>query len=184
MPNTSNYQPFYVGQAGSPDTYQEIGAGYAPGELGTNGDWNDRSYQRVFLDSGATSATPAGAVAANQLAYWKNRSTYTVTNDSRFGFLGATQTALSQRNNVAGIFRAAIVAGSACFVLQRGRQINVKEVGSATAGMTLIASTSTTAADALGVAINTAPNCLTLGVVYTATAANVCVADVDIAPIP
>ena len=182
MPNTNDYQPFYIGQAASPDTYQEVGAGYAAGELGTTGDWNDRSYQRVFLDSGATSATPAGAVAANELAYWKNRSTYTVTNDSRFALFN--NTASSFRNNVAGVFRAAVVAGSACFVLQRGRQINVKEVGSATAGMTLIASTSTTAADALGVAINTAPNCLTLGVVYTATAANVCVADVDIAPIP
>ena len=182
MPNTNSYQPFYVGQAASPDTYQELGAGYAAGELGTTGDWNDRSYQRVFLDSGATSATPAGAVAANQLAYWKQRSTYTVTNDSRFGLLGGT--ASSFRNNVAGVFRAAIVAGSACFVLQRGRHINVKEVGSATPGMTLIGSTSTTAADALGVAINTAPNCLTLGVVVTATASNVAVADVDIAPIP
>lgn len=182
MPNTNSYQPFYVGQAASPDTYQEVGVGYAPGELGTTGDWNDRSYQRVFLDSGATSATPAGAVAANQLAYWKNRSTYTVTNDSRMALFN--DTANSFRNNVAGIFRAAVVAGSACFVLQRGRQINVKEVGSATAGMTLIASTSTTAADALGVAINTAPNCLTLGVVYTATSGTTCVADVDIAPIP
>lgn len=182
MPNVNTGQSAYLGSTGSFDTYQEASPGYAPGDLGVRFDSNDRSYQRVVLDSGATSSTPAGAVAANMLAYWKNRSTYTVTNDSRFALFN--NTANSFRNNIAGVFRAAVTAGNACFVLQRGRQINVKEAGSATAGMILISDTSTTAAEGLGVAINTAPNCQTLGVVYTATAANVAVVDVDIASIP
>ena len=184
MPNVRNTISGWIAN-GNPDTWYSTEAytsSYAAGDMGTLIENNDRSYQRAYLDSGATSATTSGAVAANQLLYWKDRSKYIVTNDVRFALFN--DTALSFRNNVAGVARAAVPAGSHFWCLQRARQINVKEAGSATAGMTLIASTSTTAADALGVAINTAPNCLTLGVVYTATANNVCVADVDIAPIP
>lgn len=180
MPNAWNVQTTYV-VTGNPDTVNESTI-YAGGQLGQCVESNDRGYQYVQLDSGATASTTAGAVAANQLAYWKDRSTYKVTNDSRFALLDAQ--ANSFRNNVAGVFRAAVTAGNYCFVLQRGRAISLKEVGSATGGMTLIASTSTTAADALGVAINTAPNCLTLGVCRTATSGTTCTADVDIASIP
>lgn len=184
MPNSSNQQPVWVGGASNanPDNYSEVAPGYAPGDLGVTTEWNDRSYQRVVLDSGATASSPAGVVAANELAYWKDRSKYIVTNDSSQALFN--NTASSFRNNVAGVFRSAVTAGNACFVLQRGRQINVKEAGSATAGMILISDTSTTAAQGLGVAINTAPNCQQLGTVYTATAANVAVVDVDIASIP
>lgn len=188
MPNVNRNPSPYIGN-GNPDTDYQTGPfpgsgaiPYAGGDLGVAYDWNDRAYQKVYLDSGATSATPSGVVAATQLAYWKDRANYIVTNDSRFGLLG--NTALSFRNNVAGLFRSAVPSGSFCWVLQRGRQVNVKEVGSATPGQVLIASTSTTAADTLGVAINTAPNCLPLGVVVTATSGVTCVADFDMPNIP
>jgi tRNA G18 (ribose-2'-O)-methylase SpoU len=189
MPNVNRIISPFLGGTGNPDTYTETASTtpgsyspYAGGDLGTAYDTNDRTYQKVTLDSGATSATPAGAVAANQLAYWKDRSNYIVTNDSRFALFAGT--ANSFRNNVAGLFRSAVAAGANCFILQRGRQVNVKEVGSATTGMLLVASTSTTAADALGVAINTAAPCMPLGVVTTATSGTTCVADFDIPNIP
>lgn len=188
MPNVNRIISPYIGN-GNPDTYTELasttpGANlpYAGGDLGTAYDSNDKTYQKVVLDSGATSATPTGAVAANQLAYWKDRANYIVTNDSRFAMFGGT--ANSFRNNVAGLFRSAVPAGAAFFVLQRGRSVNVKEVGSATQGMQLVASTSTTAADALGVAINTAAPCTPLGIVITATSGTTCVADFDMPNIP
>jgi hypothetical protein len=180
MPNTNNVQTQYV-VTGNPDTVNTSSA-YFEGQLGQTINVNDRAYQYVQVDSGISASTPAGVVAANQLAYWKDRSQYIVTNDSRQALFA--NTLLSFRNNVAGVFRNAVTSGNYTFVLQRGRNISVKEVGSATAGMQLIASTSTTAADTLGVAINTAANCVPLGVAITATVANVVQADLEITPIP
>ncbi len=191
MPNVNRtISPFI--QSGNPDTDYQTGPftastpgnfiPYAGGDLGTAFDYNDKAYQKVYLDSGATSGTPAGAVAATQLAYWKDRANYIVTNDSRFALF--SDTLLSFRNNCAGLFRAAVPAGSFCFVLQRGRNVRVKEVGSATPGMVLIPSTSTTAADALGVAINTAPNCMPIGICIVATSGTTCTADFDLPNIP
>jgi hypothetical protein len=188
MPNVNRIISPFIGN-GNPDTYYETislapGASlpYAGGDTGNTYDSNDKTYQKVILDSGATSSTPAGAVAANQLAYWKDRANYIVTNDSRFALF--SNTALSFRNNVAGLFRSAVPAGSTCFVLQRGRAVTVKEAGSATPGMLLVANTSTTACDTLGVAINTAAPCETVGVVRTATSGTTCVADFDMPNIP
>lgn len=189
MPNVNRILSPYIGN-GNPDTYtvnvtpSTPGSyqPYAGGEVGNAFDWNDKAYQIVQLDSGATAATPAGAVAANQLAYWKDRAKYIVTNDSRFALFA--DTALSFRNNVAGLFRSAVSAGYVCNVLQRGRGVSVAEAGSATPGMLLVASTSTTACTALGVAINTAAPCMPLGVVITATSNNVCTADFDLPNIP
>ncbi len=180
MPNANRTQTVYV-STGNPDTVNET-TPYFPGQLGQAFDKEDRAYQYVQLDSGATVSAASGVVAANELAYWKDRSQYIVTNDSSQALFQAT--ANSFRNNVAGIFRNAMTAGNYGFVLQRGRSINVKEAGSATAGTILIANTSATAADALGVAINTAPNCQPLGVVVTGTVATVAVADIDIPNIP
>lgn len=190
MPNVDRIFSPFVG-TGNPDTYVEAAtpsipgtyAPYAGGDLGNSVDWNDKQYQKVLCDSGATAATPAGAVAANQIAYWKDRARYTVTNDSRFGLVDG-QTAASFRNNVAGIFRSAVPAGYQCFILQRGRNIPVKEAGAATPGMLLVSDTSVTAAQALGVAIGTAAPVIPLGVVTTATAAGTCNANFSIPNIP
>lgn len=187
MPNVTRIISPYIG-TGNPDTFTEVTSTtpgtfrpYAGGDLGTAYDWNDKTYQKVLCDSGATSATPTGAVAANELAFWKDRSNYIVTNDQRFALFGGV--ADSFRNNVAGIFRSAVPAGAQCFVLIEGRQVNIKEAGSATAGMLLVANTGSNA-DSLGVALGTAPGYVTLGVVTTATAANVAVCDFSIPNIP
>lgn len=191
MPNVNRDQTLYV-QTENPDTWTfppntttslpTPTGNRIQGELGKAHDSNDRTYQRVRLDSGATSATSAGAVAANELAYWKDRANYLVTNDSAQALIGGA--ANSFRNNVAGIFRSAVPAGYYCDILIRGRDIAVKEAGSATAGMLLISDTSTTAAQALGVAIGNAAVVQLLGVVTTATATGFCKASVDIPNIP
>ena len=180
MPNANRTQTFY-NPTGNPDTYNSATL-YVPGQLGQAYDVNDRAYQCVQLDSAATASSVTGIVAVNELAFWKDRSQYLVTNDPSQCLFGGV--ANSYRNNVAGIFRTAVTAGNFCNVLQRGRNINVKEAGSATAGMTLCANPSSTAADALGTAIATASPTQQIGVVVTATAANVAVADVDIPNIP
>lgn len=180
MPNTNRQQTIFI-DTGNPDTMNSAVL-LRPGELGQAFDVVDRAYQVVQVDSGCTAATPAGVVAANEVAYWKNRSTYTVTNDSRFALLD--NQASSFRNNIAGIFRNNATAGNYICVLQRGRQITVKEAGSGTGGELLISDTSTTAAQALGVAIGTAASCEPIGVIFSATSGANCVADIDIANIP
>ena len=59
-------------------------------------------------------------VAAAQLAFWKDRSLYLVTND-----LVQTQGVIGNRNQVAGVFRAAITAGRYCMILKRGQDISI-----------------------------------------------------------
>lgn len=82
---------------------------YAPGEMGSafEDPNTGNTYLRVFLDSGATSATTVGAVAANQLAFWKDRNNNLVTNDPNFNDTG---TPASCVNRVAGLFRTAVTA--------------------------------------------------------------------------
>lgn len=121
MPNTNRQQPVYV-PTHNPDTWQAA-ALYAGGELGLAYDANDRAYQRVQVDSGATAANPVGVVAANQLAFWKDKDRYLVTNDDRQAIGGSIVNAF--RNQVAGIFRRAVTAGYFCDILQRGDNIPV-----------------------------------------------------------
>ncbi len=80
---------------------------YAPGEVGCafNDQQTGLTYLRVWLDSGATSATTVGAVAANQLAYWKDRQANIVTNDPNFNDTGAAASCIDR---VAGVFQTAV----------------------------------------------------------------------------
>src|ERR1051325_3773004 len=99
MPNANRIQSVYLGSQ-NPDSMNAASL-YRPGELGAAFEWNDRTYQVVQVDSGATAAASSGIVAQNDVAFWKDRSKYLVTNDLRF----------SNRNNVAGVFRVAATAG-------------------------------------------------------------------------
>lgn len=94
---------------GTPNLTNAPSPPYAPGEIGkVFVDQNTgNGYIRVFLDSGATSSTTVGAVAANQLAFWKDRSKNLVTNDPNFNDTG---TPASCVNRVAGIFQTAVTA--------------------------------------------------------------------------
>jgi hypothetical protein len=139
------------------------------------------AYQRVQLDSGATSATSVGVVAANQLAYWKDKSKYIVTNDTAQALGGGAAANSAFRNFVAGIFRTAVTAGNICDVLQAGQNISVKTTGSPAVGDTLVSDTSTSAAQATIIAAGSAITLQKLGVARGPAVANVTPCDIDIA---
>lgn len=163
-----------------------VSMGGQPGSLGIRFEASppDRAYQRVQLDSGATASAPSGAVAANQLAYWKDKSKYIVTNDAAQANAALQQgVAMANsgfRNFVAGIFRSAVTAGNYCDILQRGRNINVKTTGTVNAGDTVVGDTSATAAQGVAVTAGTAPTCKVIGICSTAASANIAGVDVDI----
>ncbi len=126
MPNEKNVQTAYLGPTGSRDSYNEATL-YDPGALGQVHEANDKSYQLVKCDSGATSATSAGVVAANDLAFWKDKDNYLVTNDQAQAVGNGVSNAW--RNFVAGVFRSAVTAGRHCFVIQKGDNIPVNATG-------------------------------------------------------
>jgi hypothetical protein len=181
MPNINRDQTMYV-PTGNPDTWK-TDVLQRPGELGKAYDANDHTYQRVKLDSGATASNTVGVVAANQLAFWKDKANYIVTNDTRQAQGGSIGTS-AFANNVAGIFRSAVTAGYYCDILIRGRAINVADDNSSAVGESLIVDTTANVARAATVNVGTAPTFKVIGICKTASVANVCVADVDLANIP
>lgn len=175
----SNQQVFL--STGNPDTTNDATL-YAPGELGAVFDFNPgvnaRTYQRVKLDSGATSANAVGVVAANMLAYWKDKTQKIVTNDTKQA--AGASVANGFGNNVAGIFRFAVTAGNYCDILKTGNGINVASDGTGGAGATAIADVTASQARIAGIAVGTAPTYQPLGVIRVAAVANIAVVDVDI----
>ena len=105
---------------------------YKPGELGSQIQLGSKAYQLIQLDSGATSATTAGTPVAGHLAFWKNRSTYLVTNDKAQAETPGNAPGASA---VAGVFcpttiggaagSATITAGNYGVIQQRGNHIGV-----------------------------------------------------------
>lgn len=177
MPHNLRDQTIYA-STGNPDTVNDA-ALYKGGELGGSLSRNNREYQLVQLDTGATSATAIGVVAATQLAFWKDKVNYIVTNDTAQA-LGADGAADEHRNFVAGIFRAAVTAGRFCFVLKRGEQINVlAQAGTYVAGESAVAFTGTTA-DITRIAAGTAPSSMLVGIIRGARAGGVVPVDVHI----
>ncbi len=161
----------------NPDTANETDL-YAPGELGGLWPTDDRIYQKVQVDSGATSLTPAGAVAAAQVAFWKDKASYLTTNDSRFANGGVGDA----RNFVAGIYRGSLTAGNYGFILVQGKAIPVKCTTSPTAGALLVANTGTDA-DATSVAAGTAPTCIVIGTAQAPKSGANVPTDVNLTPI-
>lgn len=177
MPSNDRRQTIYM-DTGDPDTV-DVTTLYKPGELGMSISRNNREYQLVQCDTGATSATGIGVVAATQLAFWKDKSTYLVTND-RTQALGGQGAANEHRNFVAGIFRAAITAGNFCFVLKRGQDINVlSAAGTYVAGETAVANTGSNA-DITRLAAGTAPTTQMVGIIKGVVAGGVAPVDVHI----
>ena len=173
---------------------------YAPGEIGA-GFYDPMvgvTCARVRLDSGATSATPVGAVAAGQLAFWKDRFNNLVTNDVRMCDIniaasGANTVANAWVNRVAGVFQLAVstAAGTndstgnpvtyVCDIIIEGQNVNVfTKAASATAGVQTIADTTAATAQQQGVATTTtAPVSQTIGVMRSSTITNnLCPTDV------
>jgi len=190
----------YIGPFSNIETVVEAsttsGVGIHVGELGgrvelTQTGVGTKEYQKVQLDSGAVAAAASGAPATNELLYWKDKSKYLVTNDSRFAVGG--QTTHGWRNEVAGVLvqpqaslTAAIGLAPYLWVQQKGNCAAVKIAsGSPNPGDQLISDTSTTAAQGLIVAANTAPLTQSLGKFTTAaTTVTVAPVDLDIPGIP
>lgn len=170
----------YMPQA-TPDKTNAPSPYYAPGELGCA--FSDQNtggeYLRVQLDSGAYSGTTVGAVAAGQLAFWKDEAAAIVTNDKNFCDAGAS----GSINRVAGIFQLAVTAapGSVgtdgkpvmymCDLVVRKRAFPVKtKAASALMGAQVTADTASNTAQALfTTGVNTAPVSQVLGVFANST---------------
>lgn len=168
---------------GTPDLTNAQSPAYAPGEIGCS--FNDQnsggSYLRVYLDSGATSATPVGAVAKGQLAFWKNQGSAIVTNDQRMCDVGPAGAC----NRVAGVFQLAVttapgVNGTDGNPLQYYCDLVIQKsaagggymlaAGSPLAGQYAVANQTSSNASANATAINTAPPTQPLGIWGSATA--------------
>jgi hypothetical protein len=155
---------------------------YAGGDLGVSFDLNDKAYEIVDDDSGATSATPVGAVAANQVAFWKDRANRIVTNDNRMAIGAAAQCF----NFVAGIFRCAVATpgagGTLVCVLTKGYNIPVASDNSGTIGLALYADATASTARLTSTAPQTYAKAI--AVARGSGGAGSINADVDIANLP
>lgn len=140
-----------------------------------------RSYQRVILDSGCTAATPTGVLAVGDALYWKDKSTYTVTNDSRFCMNGASASAY--RNYAAGVAMVAGTAGYAIDACQRGQSIPCADGGNTfAAGEQVIIEATTTDSAFDRIAIGTAVTQQLIGVARGAASGGLVNVDIDILP--
>lgn len=174
----------------------QTGVGIHVGELGgrvelTQTGSGTKEYQKVQIDSGATAAAASGAPTTGELVYWKNKSTYTVTNDSRFAVGG--QTSNGWRNEVAGVLvtpqttlTTNVGLAGYLWVQQKGNCPTVKIAsGSPNPGDQLQSDTSTTAAQGLIAAANTQTTVQALGKFTTVgTTVTVAPVDLDIPGIP
>jgi hypothetical protein len=168
---------------GTPDKTNSPTPFYAPGEIGAafNDQSTQGSYLRAKLDSGATSSTAVGAVAAGQLAYWKDQAAGIVTNDKNQCDVGPS----GAINRVAGIFQLAVTAAPGvngtdgnpiqyvCDLVIQKRAYPVSASGSFTIGTYAIADTTANTARVIGQAtVTTAPVSQVIGVVASATVTN------------
>lgn len=188
MPNAIRQQTIWL-PTGNPDTtnisstdFNALGG--QPGSLGQEFEYRDRVYQRVQLDSGATVSAPSGVVAAGDALYWKDKSVYLVTNDSRFAMNGASAAA-AFRNYVAGVCRFAATAGNYIDIIKKGRAIDCADGGNTFAAGELVFAENDTSASAFDrAAVGTYPGVLVLGVARGAAAGGVVSVDVDIPDTP
>ena len=167
MPSGRINQTFYLGPFSGPDTFNASTL-FKPGELGSQFQVSGKAYQVVQLDSGATAASTSGVTAAGQLAFWKDRVNYIVTNDKTQAIGGPT--ASNARNAYAGVFQLAATAGNYVMVQQRGQSAAalVTNSGTAAIGDMLVPDVGT-APGVLVVAQGTAPGTNVVGRATAAT---------------
>ncbi len=186
MPRNSDFfRSVHLGQYGDPDNFNEATLP-REGELGAVCWSKGKRYQLVQTDSHQyDSSTTPGPVAANQLAFWKNKATYRVTSNSRVavGHPDATSANSAFRNEVAGVYRRAVTADYYCFVLQEAKGGNVSSAATGVAGDNVTAYTGTGAA-ATTVDAATAITVDSLGKVATAGDGTDVGVDLNIPAIP
>lgn len=163
---------------GTPDKTNAPSPYYAPGEVGCS--FNDENtggtYLRVRVDSGAN-AGAVGAIAAGQVAFWKDQANNLVTNDKNQCDVGPS----GAINRAAGIFQLAVtcapgVNGSDGQPLIYMTDLVVRKlaypVAAASALIGAQATVDTTASTARAVyttGVNTAPVSQVLGVFSSST---------------
>src|SRR6266478_2897389 len=132
MPSGRIDQSLYIGPFSNIEAMNSTTL-YKPGELGSQMQLGTKSYQLIQLDSGATAATGAGLPVAGQLAFWKSKTSYIVTNDKVQSIGGPASNSI-QRNFVAGVFNsltsgaagtATITPGNYGVIQQRGAHVGV-----------------------------------------------------------
>lgn len=183
MPYGRNDQTVYGGTQGLKGL--NVTVLYKPGELGKHVvDNGGIERQIVQLDSGATAATGAGVVAANQLAFWKDKANYIVTNDKAQAIGGPTGN--GARNAVAGIFSAAVTAGNYGTIAIRGAGVSVAtDGGGVNVGDQVVAKgTGTNTAVGVAVAQGTQITVVGVGIATVAEAASVTVCTLDLPEVP
>ena len=183
MPANRVNQTMYV-VTGNPATFNASSL-YKPGELGSHQiDAAGKEYQLVQLDSGATSSTSTGIVATADVAFWKDRTSYIVTNDvAQAEGLEATSNN-NKRNAVAGVFPGAITAGNYCLIQQRGAgDVLAASGGTYGVGAQVIAN-SGTVSDVTSSAIGTAPTHKLVGYANGLRVGTVVSVDLDLPWVP
>lgn len=140
MPAGRVDQSMYVGPFRSVERIN-VATLYKPGELGSQIQLpNGKGYQLVQVDSGATASTGAGhAPQAGDLAFWKSRASYLVTNDKAQAETPGNAAGVSA---VAGVFNsitegaagtASITPGNFGVIQQRGTHVGILESGTTAA---------------------------------------------------
>lgn len=152
---------------------------YAGGDIGQSIERGGRTYTMGVLDSGATSATPVGSLAVNQLLVWKDKVSGILTNDARFAVLpGANAVAF-----VAGVSGVSVAApgtyGTEIMPIVRGSNIPVAAAPGISSGAFL--QLDTTAATARVAILSTG---VKIGTALTGTTNGVLFADIDIQVLP
>lgn len=149
MPATPTGQTQYIGAASLPALNSS--SLYYPGDIGKKIiDTANHEYQTVLCDSGPAS------VAAGDVAFWKDRSSYTVTNKLADAPAG--------RNGIAGVFQLIVTPGNYCRIQIGGSSnVPVKTSGAPNQGMIAVAN-SGTGSDVVGIPAGTAPTYVPLGV--------------------
>jgi hypothetical protein len=205
MPNTRQYWAPYVGPFASVETFHQNPL-FDPGQAGNRVIVSQvgatfKEYQLCQVDSGCTASTPTGALLTGQLLYWKDRTRYLVTNDSRFTDLAIANAGLAARNSVqsvAGVlvnpstsFPSVVVpsgqtGGDWVYLQTKGRcTVILSAQASPTAGDFVIPNNSATVPQVNNSAVGTAPGDTLLGRYISSTVvASVAQVDLQIPEIP
>lgn len=197
MANIRVIQSPYIGPFSNIEAVNESsttsGVGIHTGELGgrvelTQTGAGTKEYQKVQLDSGAIAGSGPGVVVAGQLAYWKNKASYIVTNDpgQAIGASSAGSVNSAFRNEVAGMFTNAVTANNYTWIQQKGNTTVLKSKSlTGVAGYFLVSDNTANTAQADIVVSTGAPIVQTIGKNNSVgTALTTLNADLDIPGIP
>lgn len=135
MPSGRIDQTLYIGPFSNVEAIN-VTTLYKPGELGSQIQLGGKAYQLIQVDSGAVAATGAGHVPlCGDLAYWKDRTKYLVTNDKVQAETGNEASACGVFNSLTSgaAGTASITPGNFGVIQQRGTHVGVLTVSTAAA---------------------------------------------------